>query len=127
METIRSMLGCVALRRARHQEYSDLVGEKMAPLYSDDVGVAPYPPHEVMSYYHPHGGVTTPTTSSHDYSDEKVRYQQQDTRTTEEVARDVAQLLFQAKWNDDELQERISGTVGNRAWNRKMVEYCLDA
>ncbi|GAB1315289.1 ESX-4 secretion system protein EccC4 [Madurella fahalii] len=48
------------------------------------------------------------------------------TRTVEEVAEAVARLLWLAEWNDDALQSRISEAVGDRRWNRKMVEECLN-
>ncbi|KAL2139415.1 hypothetical protein VTI28DRAFT_5229 [Corynascus sepedonium] len=135
METVRAMLGCVARRQARHEAYPQLIyDEKMAPLYSDDDdGDAPYPPHDTMSYYH-HYGAATPATSDDghapwDGDDEKRGYyytREDDTRTVEDVAKEVAELLFRAEWNDDELQTRISDAVGERRWNRKMVEECLD-
>ncbi|KAL2173687.1 uncharacterized protein P884DRAFT_211166 [Thermothelomyces heterothallicus CBS 202.75] len=132
METVRTMLGCVARRRARHKGYTELLDdEKTTPLYSYEDDVVPYPSHEAMSYYHLHDGAATPAATSFDnYSDNDEKggnHRQDDTRTVEEVARDVAQLLFGAEWNDDALQTRISDTVGDRPWNRKMVECCLDA
>jgi hypothetical protein len=115
------MLACITGRRGRHEDgYTELIyDDKMAPLYSDN---EPYPQHDAMNYYHAYGyGTTTAAPITATYRDEEV-----DTRSVEEIAREVARLLWRAEYNDDGLQCRISDAVGERRWNRKMVEECLD-
>lgn len=121
METVRAMLECMARRRGKQQGYTELIyDDKMAELYSDN---EPYQQHDTMSYY---GGDATPDPITDYEYDEKAGYQVQDTRGIEDVAREVAELLWRAEWNDDALQTDISNVVGDRRWNRKMVEACLD-
>lgn len=99
------MLVCILGRQERRQEYTELIYDEKMALYSDEER---YTQPEVMTY----GPVATSIN--------------QDARTVEEVAEEVARLLWRARWNDDELQCRISEAVGDRRWNRKMVEECLD-
>jgi hypothetical protein len=121
MEGVRTMLACITGRRGRQEDgYTELIyDDKMASLYSDN---EPYPQHDAMNYYHAHGyGTTTPATATATDRDGGA-----DTRSVEEIAREVARLLWRAEWNDDGLQCRISDAMGERRWNRKMVEECLD-
>ena len=104
MELIRSMMACG--RQGRREGYTELVYDDKMALYSDN---EPYTQHDAMTYY----GGPAPTTGT-------------DKRTVEEIANEVARLLWLAEWNDDALQCRISEAVGDRRWNRKMVEECLD-
>ncbi|KAL2136983.1 hypothetical protein VTI74DRAFT_11165 [Chaetomium olivicolor] len=110
MEALRAMLACILGRRERLESYMELIyDDKMAALYSD---AEPYASSGAMSYHH----------HSRTLSDLEI-----DTRSVEEVAREVARLLWLAQWNDDALQSRISDAVGeHRRWTRKMVEECLD-
>ncbi len=106
--------------RLRGQEgHAELVYDEKMALYSDH---EPCTPHDAMSYYHPshsHG-------NSDDHDGMKPLTENSDTHTVEDIAREVAQLLWQAEENDDALQCRISDAVGDRCWNRKMLEACLD-
>ncbi len=111
------MLACIFGRRGGQEGYTELVYDEKMALYSDN---EPYTQHDAMSYYyHGHG---------HGDGDDGMKplAENTDTRTVEEIARDVAQLLWEAEENDDALQCRISDAVGDRRWNRKMVEACLD-
>ena len=125
MEIARAMLPCMPRRRGAQEGYTELVyDDKMAALYSDN---EPYTQHDAMSYYD--GGATDPITDYDNAYNEKhtlARDDDRDVRTVEEVAAEVARLLWRAEWNDDALQGRISDAVGERRWNRKMVEECLD-
>jgi hypothetical protein len=113
------MLGCITGRRGRQDGYTEVIyDDKMAALYSDN---EPYAQHKAMSYYDGHGA-TTPFIGDDNSSYDGGR----DMRTVEDVAREVARLLWRAEWNDDALQTSISEAVGDRRWNRKMVEECLD-
>ncbi|KAG7289982.1 hypothetical protein NEMBOFW57_006361 [Staphylotrichum longicolle] len=114
------MLACIFGRRGRQEGYAELVYEDKMALYSDN---EPYLPHNTMSYYYgqDHGyGTTAPLTDNSSATDNK------DMRSVDDIAEDVARLLWEAEWNDDALQCRISEAVGERRWNRKMVEACLD-
>jgi len=118
------MLACIFGRRGRQEGYTELVYDDKMALYSDN---EPYPQHDTMSYYHGHShghgygyGATAPLT------DHASSATHNDKRTVDDIAEDVARLLWQAEWNDDALQCRISEAVGERRWNRKMVEACLD-
>ncbi|KAK4104388.1 hypothetical protein N658DRAFT_492499 [Parathielavia hyrcaniae] len=128
MEGVRTMLACITGHRGRHEEgYTELrYDDKMASLYADN---ELYPQHEAMSYYHGHGyGTTTATTESPVPFNSSTLYKSEDTdaRSVEDIAGEVARLLWRAEWNDDGLQCRISDAVGERRWNRRMVEKCLD-
>jgi hypothetical protein len=127
------MLACILRQRGRHDGYTELTydDDKMAALYSDydnDQGYSTQ--HEVMSYYY---DTDASPINDEDYDgatttafNEKAGLDS-DARSVEEVARDVARLLWRAECNDDALQAAISSCVGEqRAWNRKMVEACLD-
>ncbi|KAK3296601.1 uncharacterized protein B0H64DRAFT_415956 [Chaetomium fimeti] len=127
MEAVRAMLECMARRRGRQEGYTELIyDDKTAELYSDN---EPYQQHDAMSYYN---GDTSPDPITDYEYDEKAGYRDayrdtdRDTRRVEDVAREVAALLWRAGWNDDALQSDISDVVGDRRWNRKMVEACLD-
>ncbi|KXX75935.1 ESX-4 secretion system protein EccC4 [Madurella mycetomatis] len=105
MEAIRSMLACILCRRGEREGYTELIYDEKMALYSDE---EPYAQVEAMTY----DATTTSAT--------------RDARTIEEVAEEVSRLLWRAEWNDDALQSRISEAVGDRRWNRKMVEECLN-
>ncbi|KAK3307808.1 uncharacterized protein B0T15DRAFT_85639 [Chaetomium strumarium] len=135
METFRTMLACILRQRRRHDGYTELIydDDKMAGVYSDYDNEGYSTQHEVMSYYY--DADARPISDGDDNYDgatafnEKAGFDTGDTdaRSVEEVARDVARLLWRAEWNDDALQGAISDCVGEqRAWNRKMVEACLD-
>ena len=119
MEALRAMLACIFGRRGGQEGYTELVYDEKMALYSDN---EPYTQHDTMSYYyhgHGHGG-------GDDHDELKPLGENSETRTVEDIAREVAELLWQAEENDDALQCRISDAVGDRRWNRKMVEACLD-
>ncbi|KAK4140006.1 ESX-4 secretion system protein EccC4 [Dichotomopilus funicola] len=106
MDAVRTMLGCMTRRRGEQNGYTELLyDDKMGAMYSDH---EPYAQHDAMTYSYQGGDC--------DHYDEKV----------EEIAQDVARLLWEAEWNDDALQSRISEAVGDQRWTRKMVEECLD-
>lgn len=111
------MLGCIRARKGEREGYTELIYDEKMAIYSDHDN-EPYPQHDAMSYYGNHDNYHT--TSAPVYTEKE------DLRTVEEVAVEVARLLWRAEWNDDELQSRISDAVGDRRWNRKMVEECLD-
>jgi hypothetical protein len=128
MEVLRSILACVFGRRGEQDGYTELVYDEKMALYSDSEPYAheynePYAQYDAMSYYHGHGG--------HDYSPSygatAPPVEDNDTRSVEDIAREVARLLWRAEANDDALQCGISEAVGDRRWNRKMIEACLDA
>ncbi|AEO63710.1 9266c4dc-067a-45ca-93a2-cc3570234438 [Thermothielavioides terrestris] len=132
MEVLRAILACIFRRRWRNEQGCGevLYDDKMAALYSDS---EPYnTPRDVMSYYFndadDHDGDGTAATLPVTHADKArdTAIPAADTRTVEEIAREVARLLWQAEWNDDALQGRISEAVGERRWNRRMVEACLD-
>lgn len=108
MEVVRALLACIFGRQARREGYTELIydDDKMA-LYSDD---EPYAQQDAMAYY----GAMAPKQAAGDR------------RTVEDVAKEVAWLLWRAEWNDNALQARVSDAVGDRRWNHKMVEECLD-
>lgn len=137
------MLGCMTRRRGEQNGYTELLyDDKMGALYSDH---EPYAQHDAMSYsyqggdcdhYDEKGSSMTGTTAIDPYAcaysdagiddyGEAVVYDH-GSRTVEEIAQDVARLLWEAEWNDDALQSRISEAVGDQRWTRKMVEECLD-
>lgn len=99
------MLVCILCRRGEREGYTELIYDEKMALYSDE---EPYAQPEAMAY-----GTTAPSATG-------------DARTIEEVAEEVSRLLWRAEWNDDALQNRISEVVGDRRWNRKMVEECLN-
>ncbi|KAL2269253.1 hypothetical protein VTJ83DRAFT_4099 [Remersonia thermophila] len=128
---IRSMLWCIMGHRTEKEGYTELVyDEKMVEPYTDD---KPYCSSDSMGYISSYAGPD---------ADEAIGYQcpaaylptyhtsgpaPQDTRSVEDVAREVARLLWRAEWNDDELQAEISAAIGpERRWTRKLVEECLD-
>lgn len=121
MEMLCTTLACMCCRRGRREDgYTEVpYDDKMAPLYSDD---APYAAHDAMQYHddHPHGDDAATALVLH------TNPTATDTRTVEDVAREVARLLWRAECNDDALQGAISAVVGERRWNRRMVEACLD-
>ncbi|KAK4121175.1 hypothetical protein N657DRAFT_682838 [Parathielavia appendiculata] len=120
------MLACITGRQGRQDEgYTELIyDDKTASLYSDNDS---YPQHDAMSYYQGHGyGTTTVASPLLFDSSPPFKGEGVDTRSVEDIAREVARLLWRAEWNDDGLQCRISDAVGERRWNRKMVEECLD-
>ncbi|KAK4139030.1 hypothetical protein BT67DRAFT_438350 [Trichocladium antarcticum] len=104
MELIRSWMACG--RRGGRGGYTELIYDDKVALYSDN---EPYTQHDAMSYHGDSAPVTGPAT-----------------RTVVEIADDVARLLWRAGRNDDALQCGISEAVGDRCWNRRMVEECLD-
>lgn len=115
------MLVCIFGRRGRQEGYTELIYDDKMALYSDN---EPYPQHDTMNYYHGRGhgygyGATAPLADN-------ISDIHRDMRTVDDIAGDVARLLWQAEWNDDALQCHISEAVGERRWNRKMVETCLD-
>ncbi|KAK4175346.1 hypothetical protein QBC36DRAFT_25560 [Triangularia setosa] len=42
------------------------------------------------------------------------------------IAKKIIHLMHQAELNDDSLQIAITDAVGERRWNRKLIEECLD-
>ena len=113
------MLACIFSHRGGQEGYTELVYDEKMALYSDN---EPYTQYDAMSYdYHGHGH-----GHGDDHDGMKPLAENSDTRTVEDIAREVAQLLWEADENDDALQCRISDVVGDRRWNRKMVEACLD-
>lgn len=111
MAGFRSMLPCFG--QERRDGYTEVLYDEKTALYSDDEPCPegdnePYVPPEAMSYYEAGAAVN-----------------EKDTRTAEQIAREVAWLLWRAEWNDDALQGRISDAVGGGRWNRRLVE-CLD-
>ncbi|KAK4151867.1 ESX-4 secretion system protein EccC4 [Chaetomidium leptoderma] len=122
MEGFRTMLACMTGRRGRHEGYTEVIYDDKMALYSDN---EPYTQHDAMSYQH---GATTPLTDKSHNSNNDYYYNSGDgdMRTVKDIASEVARLLWLAEWNDDALQGRISEAVGDRRWNRTMVEECLD-
>ncbi|KAL2263900.1 hypothetical protein VTK26DRAFT_4460 [Humicola hyalothermophila] len=141
-----SMLGCIRGRKGEREWAREVIyDEKMTSLYSDydyDDDAQPYPQHDVMSYYGNHhhhrhrcdDTATVVSASAPGHFSEKTGYHDHDSddndndqRTEEEVASEVARLLWRAQWNDEGLQTRITAAAGSRRrWNRRLVEECLD-
>ncbi|KAK0717402.1 hypothetical protein B0T26DRAFT_296246 [Lasiosphaeria miniovina] len=106
MEVIRSMLACMFGPRSRHQGYTEIFNEKM-PLYMHDASYQP----DTMAY----GTVV--------HSKPRARPSRP---TDDEIADEIVRLLRQAEWNGNRLQQRIRDVLGERGWNRRTVEVCLD-
>ncbi|KAK4237495.1 hypothetical protein C8A03DRAFT_34568 [Achaetomium macrosporum] len=134
MEMLRAMLACILRQRGRHDGYTELIydNDKMAALYSDNWNEPYDTQHEAMSYYdHDANPINADDDNGATAFNEKAAAFDTDTdtdpRSVEDIAREVARLLWRAEWNDDALQAAISDCVGEqRAWNRRMVEACLD-
>ncbi|KAL1844164.1 hypothetical protein VTJ49DRAFT_3820 [Mycothermus thermophilus] len=132
---IRSVFGCITGHKAEKEGYTELVyDEKTAALYRDDEPYCPPDSMDCLAYYAGQdadgaGGYQCPAAYAPTYQPPQATSDpaSRDTRSVEDVAREVARLLWRAEWNDDELQADISAAVGpERRWTRKLVEECLD-
>ncbi|KAK3904130.1 hypothetical protein C8A05DRAFT_42748 [Staphylotrichum tortipilum] len=142
METLRAMLACIfGRRRGADDGYTELVYDDKMALFSDTDPYysanhqqpyrdsEPYAQHDAMSYFpsHAYGGYDdTTTTTAATFADNNLTPGRERERTAGEIGRDVARLLWEAEWNDEALQGRISEAAAGRSWNRKIVEACLD-
>ena len=142
MEALRAMLACIfGRRRGADDGYTELVYDDKMAMFSDTDPYypvnhesyqqqqpywdhEPYAQHDAMSYYPSHAYGAPDTTAT--YADDNFTPGRERERSPDAVGRDVARLLWEADWNDDALQGRISEAVGGQSWNRKMVEACLD-
>ncbi|KAK4200911.1 hypothetical protein QBC40DRAFT_172880 [Triangularia verruculosa] len=120
MATIRSILSCLTLRRSRANRagYSELLYDSLDSygqvdnekfgFYSDSPASnhdGQYQAAPLMAY----------SPSAYDEDEELVA-----------IAKKIVNLMHQAELNDDSLQIAITDVVGERRWNRKLIEECLD-
>ncbi|KAK4670675.1 uncharacterized protein QC763_213880 [Podospora pseudopauciseta] len=122
MATLRSILACLSFRRNRANRagYTELLYDSLDShgqidnekfgLYSDS---PPGNNHEEGQY---RSAPLMAYTSSADDDEEQLVA----------IAKKIVNLMHKAEFNDDSLQIAITDVVGERRWNRKLIEECLD-
>ncbi|KAK0708894.1 hypothetical protein B0T21DRAFT_416279 [Apiosordaria backusii] len=120
MAAIRSILSCLSLRRNRANRagYTELLYDSLdsyGQVDNEKFGVYSDSPanHDGSGQYQ-----STPLMSYSPSSD--------DDEELVAIAKKIVDLMHQAELNDDSLQVAITDVVGDRRWNRKLIEECLD-
>ncbi|KAK0672380.1 hypothetical protein QBC41DRAFT_24570 [Cercophora samala] len=121
MATFRSILACLSFRRNRANRagYSELLYDSLdsyGQIDNEKVGLYSDSPANSSNHDGPYQSAPLMAYSPSGDDDEELVA----------IAKKIVNLMHKAEFNDDSLQIAITNVVGERRWNRKLIEECLD-